>query len=237
MRRGPARSSRSASWRRPAARRRRATSWGRWTRGRPCRRTCTRWRARSRTCRRGSPPPRRARRRAPASPNRTSGGRCSSATPIGWPGAARPRARRWCWRPGPAPSSARERGPRRRVPGCPRRAGADTPGRSQRPGARRQPCRAGVDRPDRDRRRARLRSPHRPGPGLAPRALRRARARRARAGARPARCRGGPGAGVARVTPTRATTAGSVGSASPGSRSTCRRWCGRRRRVRCRSPT
>ena len=44
--------------------------------GSRCRRTCTRWHARSRTWRRGSPPPRRARA---VRPKRTCGGRCSSA--------------------------------------------------------------------------------------------------------------------------------------------------------------
>ena len=37
---------------------------------------------------------------------RICAGRCSSATPIAWPGAASRRARRWCSRPGPAPCSA-----------------------------------------------------------------------------------------------------------------------------------
>ena len=172
------------------------------------------------------------------SPNRTCGGRCSSATPIAWPGAARRRARRWCWRPGRAPSSAaraasatasswsRSTSRRRRRPGDPQRAGP-----------RRQPRRAGVDRADRDRRRARLRSPQRPGPRLAPRALRRARARRARAGARPGSLPRRSWRWQWLALPARrdATPAGSAGSGSPGSRSTCRRSCGRRRRVRRRS--
>ncbi len=45
-------------------------------------------------------------------PKRICAARCSSATPIAWPGAAKRRARRWCWRPGPAPCSGRESGVR-----------------------------------------------------------------------------------------------------------------------------
>ena len=57
------------------------------------------------------------------------------------------RARRWCWRPGPAPSSAVRAASATASSWsrstCRRRPRA---GRSQRAGARREPCRAGVDR-------------------------------------------------------------------------------------------
>ena len=102
-RRGPARSCRSASSRRPGARRRPATSCGSldaWASLPPHVRQV------AATDRGSGGGARRRRRRAARSGRRTCGGRCSSATPIAWRGGARRRARRWCSRPGPAPSSA-----------------------------------------------------------------------------------------------------------------------------------
>ena len=178
---------RSASSARPAARRRRATSSARWTRGRRCRRTCTRSPAEIEDLARGSPPPRR-------DVSAFAEADLRRALFVGYADrlARRREAQRHDARAGdrdgrrPRP---RERGPRRGVPGRARRPGADAPGRSERAGPCREPRRAGVDRADRHRRRARLRSAQRPGARLAAGARRSADSRGARAGAR-ARRRG-----------------------------------------------